>query len=71
MDAVAAELTGRPGVEIHASEEDGRFIVTVDGTDERDVTDTLTWFGTLEGILSTSLVYTHFEEDPAQKGAGK
>lgn len=61
--SVQTELERMEGVEIHMSTEDGRLIVTVDVADDQKASDTFTAFQNLDGVLSTSLAYSHFGED--------
>ena len=51
------------GVEVHKVTDDGRLVVTVDNPDDGKAAQVFDSFRTIPGVLSTSLVYTHFEED--------
>ncbi|WP_170826993.1 chaperone NapD [Magnetovibrio blakemorei] len=51
------------GTEVHKVTHDGRMIVTVDNEDDGKATQTFDAFRSIAGVLSTSLVYTHFEDD--------
>ena len=65
--AVQADLTAlEEGVEVHKVTEDGRLVVTVDHPDDRKAANIIESFRDISGVLSTSLVYTHFEEDHAE-----
>ena len=63
---VQAALEGQQGVEVRKVTEDGRLVVTVDHPDDGEAAKIFDQFRTIEGVLSTSLVYTHFEEDHAE-----
>lgn len=67
IDDVRADLTARPGVEIHGQSADGRLIVTVDQVDDRAAADTISGFQNLDHVFSVSLVYSHFDDIPAEK----
>ena len=62
MDEVEAQLLNIPGVEVHAANEAGRMVVTVEGVDERMVSDTVTEMHSLKGVLAAAMVYHSFEE---------
>lgn len=64
---VERELTTLPGVEVHAVEADGRMVVTIEGDDQNTITDTFRCFNDLSGVMSTALVYHHFESDCGQE----
>ena len=62
-DSVSDALLALDGVEVHEVTEDGRLVVTVDNPDDGEAAKVLDQFRSIQGVLSTSLVYTHFEED--------
>lgn len=57
---VTTQLIKHNGVEVHATEDDGRMVVTVEG-ESSQVTDTIAHFTQISGVLSASLIYHHFE----------
>ena len=61
LAGVEAQLLELPGVEIHATAEDGRMVVTVEDEESR-MGDTVMAFHNVDGVLSASLIYHHFEE---------
>jgi nitrate reductase NapD len=64
---VQCALAALPGVEIHATADDGRMIVSIESADE-DVT--LSHFETirqLPGVLAASLVYHQYESNPDER----
>lgn len=67
--AVRERLCAIEGVEIHATGEDGRLIVTVDQPDERRASETLARLHGLDGVLCAALAYTQFEDESADKEA--
>lgn len=60
---VRAQLEEIPGVEIHAVGELGKMVVTLDKDDDRETTDTYEQISRLPGVLSTTMVYHHFEPE--------
>lgn len=67
IEPVSQCVTAMVGVEIHATTEDGRLVVTVDQADDRDASETLVALQNTDGVLSASLVYNYFEQDSAEK----
>jgi len=69
LSGVEAQLLELPGVEIHATAEDGRMVITVEDRElkESSVGDTVMAFQNVDGVLSASLIYHHFEESEAQQ----
>jgi nitrate reductase NapD len=60
-------MTAIPGVEINQCTDDGRMIVIVEDTADEWAGQILTRFPTIEGVLSTSLVYHHCEAGDLEK----
>lgn len=63
--AAAAELRQRipalmPGVEVPAAE-GGKLVVTLETDSESEIVDRLNAIALMDGVLSVSLVYHHFE----------
>jgi len=67
VDAVHSALILMEGVEIHATTDSGRLVVTVDQPDNAKAADTFSKFTELDGVLNTSLIYNYFENDNAEK----
>ena len=61
LAGVEAQLLGLPGVEIHATADDGRMVVTVEDEAPR-LADTVMGLQDVDGVLSASLIYHHFED---------
>jgi periplasmic nitrate reductase NapD len=61
LAGVEAKLLELPGVEVHATADDGRMVVTVEDEESR-LGDTVMAFHNVDGVLSASLIYHHFEE---------
>ena len=60
--ALQGELAALPGVEIHASKEDGTIIITVEDTPEQPPAKTMMGVQNLAGVLSASMVYNYSDE---------
>ncbi len=57
---VQNQLEEIKGVEVHASDENGKLVVTVEEQGcQKTMVDTITQINQVDGVLSTSLVYTH------------
>ena len=63
ISSVSEELEKLEGVELHATSEKGKLVVTVDHHDRAYCSDTLMGFYKIPGVLNSSLVYEYFEED--------
>jgi nitrate reductase NapD len=61
--ALNARLGDVAGLEVHAINPDGRFVVTVEGAGRKQVADTLARLHTLDGVLSACLVYEHSDSE--------
>ena len=61
--SVQTAIEALDGAEVHKVTDDGRLVVTVDNPDDGKAAQVFDSFRTIAGVLSTSLVYTHFEED--------
>lgn len=60
---VEAQLRQIAGVEVHASTQDGRLIVTVEDDDDRILADNVMNLQNVPGVLSAAMVYHQFEEN--------
>jgi periplasmic nitrate reductase NapD len=69
--AAANEVAARPGVEIHAQQEDGRMVITIDDDDTYRLTETMMTLHTLPGVLAASLIYHHSEDEAATVAGGQ
>jgi nitrate reductase NapD len=67
VPTVRERLARLEGVEIHAATDDGRLVVTVEGTDPEAVGNVVLETHRLPGVLAASLVYHHFEPDDAAR----
>jgi len=63
---VRADLSRQAGVQVHGESTDGRLVVTVELADDA-AAETISSFRNLRHVLSVSLVYSHFDDLPAEK----
>ena len=65
QDQVQATLYKTNGVNLCAIES-GKFVITIDEVDcDLPLIDTITLINNIPGVLATSVVYHHFEDDMA------
>jgi nitrate reductase NapD len=68
--AVKGRLAALPGVEVHAATDEGRVVVTVEDTPERQAIETISDIFQTEGVINASLVYQYTDdEDLPQESA--
>lgn len=67
IEAVRQRIGQLAGVEVHAVSPDGRWVVTIEGDDRRQVADMLYQLDRLQGVLSASLVYEHSDDHPTSQ----
>lgn len=60
--AVRELLEAMRGVEVHAMAPEGRLVLTIEMTDDRELAETFERLAQIPQIASTVLVYHHFEE---------
>ncbi|MGV6826860.1 MAG: chaperone NapD [bacterium] len=60
---VEAELNELEGVEVHARDDRGKLVVTVEGLHSRECANVISDFSNIKGVVSTSLVYHEIEVD--------
>lgn len=60
---VRARLEALPGVEVHGGEAEGKLIVTVEDAGESTAADTMMAFNSVEGVISSTLIYHYGGED--------
>lgn len=51
-----------PGLEIHAANETGKLVITVEADNYQQAADALHQLQAMKGVLSASLIYHHAEE---------
>jgi nitrate reductase NapD len=60
--ALQARLTDLSGVEIHAAEENGKMVVTIEDTPDNVPADILMDIQNMQGVLSASLIYNYCDD---------
>ncbi len=63
IDSVSKALEKIGGVELHATSNLGKLVVTLDHPDRAYCSDTLMGFHNIPGVLNSSLVYEYFEDN--------
>ncbi|PIQ13980.1 MAG: glutamate synthase [Hydrogenophilales bacterium CG_4_9_14_3_um_filter_59_35] len=63
VDRVRVQLEKILGVEVHAASAEGKMVVTIEKPSDRETADIFEEIGRIPGILSTAMVYHHFEPD--------
>ena len=63
IDTVRTQLEQIPGVEVHAASAEGKMVVTIEKPGDRETADIFEEISRNPGILSTAMVYHHFEPD--------
>lgn len=63
IETVRARLEKIPGVEIHAASAEGKMVVTIEKPSDRETTEIYDEIGKTPGVLSSAMVYHHFEPD--------
>ncbi|MFA5626711.1 MAG: chaperone NapD [Thiohalomonadaceae bacterium] len=69
LGSVQMQLAQLKGVEVHAVIPDGRLILTVDESNSQIKGESMMRLYDIDGVLSASLIYHHFENDVANQEA--
>ncbi len=64
-EAILTAVERLEGVEIHAVDEHGKVVVTMETPDESTIVSNIDHINRIDGILSTVLVYHHSEDEDA------
>ena len=62
IDSVKQVLEQQQGVEVHATSENGRLIVTVEDEYRKNIGERIMGFYEIDGVLSASMIY-QFSDD--------
>lgn len=57
LSAISAAVTKLPGAEVHASDGNGKLVVTLETWSEAEISKRINEIGEFEGVFATSLVY--------------
>jgi len=60
--AVQSRLNALAGVDIHAVQDDGRMVITIEDTPEAAPSDTLMQVQLLPGVLGAAMIYNYCDE---------
>lgn len=64
---VSEQLEQEEGVEVHAVTETGRLVVTIEKDDQQQTGDMLNQIQSMDHVISTSMVYQYFDQEPADQ----
>jgi nitrate reductase NapD len=62
--AVEKSLREVDGVELHVVSPEGKMVVTIEASGDRETTATYEFISQMDGVLSASMVYHQNEPDP-------
>lgn len=57
------QLEQLEGVEVHATSDDGKLVVTVEASTDRTAADKVYQLQDMPGVIAASMIYHHFEDD--------
>lgn len=66
LAAVLDGVSRIEGLEVHATGEDGKIVVTVENENEQASGQVFELINQLPGVLSATMIYHHFEPDSAE-----
>jgi nitrate reductase NapD len=66
-EAVRTQLRALDGVEVHASTDDGKIIVTIECINDMLAIDTYKAIEHLNGVLSVAMIFQQTESNPEQE----
>ncbi|MBM0490229.1 sorbose reductase [Aeromonas jandaei] len=64
---IAEEITALDGAEIHAITNEGKLVVTLEGSSQRPIMAAIDAIQAMPGVLSAALIYHQFDELDAQQ----
>ncbi len=70
LASVSENISAMEGVEIHAGSEAGKLVVTIDHPRREVCSQTMMDMQNIPGVLSSSLIYEYFEENPNSEQEG-
>lgn len=63
ITSVCHALVDMEGVEVHASNGDGKIVVTIEQESNAEMSDRLLSLQNIPGVLAASMVYHQFDDD--------
>ena len=64
---IAEEIKALDGAEIHAVTDEGKLVVTLEGSSQRPIMAAIDAIQAMPGVLSAALIYHQFDELDAQQ----
>ncbi|NGZ05773.1 MAG: chaperone NapD [Magnetococcales bacterium] len=64
LSSVAAAVQALPGVELHATDPDGKMLITLEDHTTGPLVERFELIKYFDGVLSADLIYQHSEETP-------
>lgn len=65
--SVSSALMQTTGVEIHATTDDSRFVVTIETDTDFDTVGVFDRINAMAGVMSVAMVFHQFESDPEKE----
>jgi len=62
LAAVTRKLDAMDGIEVHASNDEGKIVVTIEKPNDASMSDTLLHLQDVPGVLNASMIYHQFED---------
>ncbi len=62
LGLVTKRLGAMDGIEVHASSDEGKIVVTIEKPDDGGMSDTLLRLQDVPGVLSASMIYHQFDD---------
>ncbi len=62
LAAVTRKLDAIDGIEVHASNDEGKIVVTIEKPNDASMSDTLLHLQDVPGVLNASMIYHQFED---------
>jgi nitrate reductase NapD len=60
--ALREQMAALAGVEVHATQDDGRIVITIEDTPDAVPSDTIMQVQLLPGVLSAAMIYNYCDE---------
>jgi nitrate reductase NapD len=67
VSSVRGSLEQIPGVEVHATTDDGKFVVTIETETDGETASTFDRINTMPGVMSAAMVFHQYESDPQKE----
>jgi len=67
LSSVSDAINQLPGIEVHATQPDGRLVLTIEALNRGQVAETLTHLHSCAGVLSACLVYEQSDSESTEE----